>query len=411
MVGAPEGSTSKLAIYSHILPPSPSGQATVLARLLRDWDPTSVRLIQSQAGGRGFRVRPSPPLMATPSHSIATEASTQLHRRPFAERLSRALMYRTPLAVSMMWGRARELAAYLHAEGCTSVVVCTGGFWDMLEGFLAGRWAHIPVIAYYFDWYGMQWPTPLRRSLALGLEALLIRRFAAVIVPNQALSEALAHRYSVQTIVIPNPCGEQALSQTPEVGWPACAPEISIAYTGAIYHANLDALRNLALAISTPDLANMRLHVYTSQPQSVLRDQDIKADVVFHAHLPPESICEVQRRADVLYLPLAFESPITEVIHTSAPGKMGDYLATGRPILVHAPTESFVSRYFREHNCGVVVDSNSPNAVAEALKRIATDSSLRQVIGENARESARADFDPALARQTLRRLVDHIEVC
>jgi glycosyltransferase involved in cell wall biosynthesis len=157
-------------------------------------------------------------------------------------------------------------------------------------------------------------------------------------------------------------------------------------------------------------MANMRLHVYTSQPQSALRDQRMQTDVVFHGHLPPETIHEVQRRADVLFLPLAFESPIGEVLRTSAPGKMGDYLATGRPILVHAPPDSFVSRYFREHDCGVVVDSNSPNAVAEALKRIATDPSLRQAIGKKARERAQVDFDLAQARRTFRQLVDHIEI-
>jgi glycosyltransferase involved in cell wall biosynthesis len=89
---------------------------------------------------------------------------------------------------------------------------------------------------------------------------------------------------------------------------------------------------------------------------------------------------------------------------------MGDYLATGRPILVHAPPDTFVARYFRQHDCGVVVDSNSANAVAEALKRIATDASLRQAIGKKARERAQADFDLAQARRAFRQLVDHIEV-
>jgi glycosyltransferase involved in cell wall biosynthesis len=131
---------------------------------------------------------------------------------------------------------------------------------------------------------------------------------------------------------------------------------------------------------------------------------------MFHAHLPPDSIAEVQRRADVLFLPLAFESPIEEVLRTSAPGKMGDYLATGRPILVHARPDSFLSRYFREHECGVVVDINSPSAVAGALERISTDEALRKAVGEKARERARIDFDPALARAAFRRLMAREEV-
>jgi glycosyltransferase involved in cell wall biosynthesis len=302
------------------------------------------------------------------------------------------------------------LAEYLRATGCTRLLVCTGGFEDIPEGFLAGRWARVPVVAYFFDWYGMQWPTRLRRMVALWIESRIIRQFDAVIVPNEALRDALVARYGVQPVVIHNPCHEHALSQRAHPTWPTADGEITVVYTGAVYHAHFDAFRNLVLALAGSAPASMRLHVYTSQPPTVLGDQGIEAGFVFHGHLPPDSIAEVQRRADVLFLPLAFESPIDEVLRTSAPGKMGDYLATGRPILVHAPPGSFLSRYFREHGCGVVVDNNSPIAVAGALERIAGDASLRQVIGEKARERAQIDFDPALARATFRHVVDRHEV-
>ena len=302
------------------------------------------------------------------------------------------------------------LAEYLRATGCTWLLVCTGGFEDIPEGFLAGRRARVPVVAYYFDWYGMQWPTRLRRMLALWIESRIIRQFDAVIAPNEALRDALVARYGVQPVVIHNPCHEHALSQRAHPKWPTDDGEITVVYTGAVYHAHFDAFRNLALALAGSAPASMRLHIYTSQSPSVLQDQGIEARIVFHGHLPPDSIAEVQRRADVLYLPLAFESPIKEVLCTSAPGKMGDYLATGRPILVHAPANSYVSRYFREHECGVIVDISSPSAVAGALERIATDEALRKAVGEKARERARIDFDPALARAAFRRLMAREEV-
>jgi hypothetical protein len=40
-----------LAVLSHILPPSPSGQAVMLYRLLRDWDPKDYCLISRQNYG------------------------------------------------------------------------------------------------------------------------------------------------------------------------------------------------------------------------------------------------------------------------------------------------------------------------------------------------------------------------
>jgi glycosyltransferase involved in cell wall biosynthesis len=382
----------------------------VLARLLLDWEPSSVCLIESQRGSIGYGAQSTTAVPST--HGGPPEAPAPLPRRPssFLSRLGRASVRRTPLAVPASWWRARQLALLLRAKGCTRLLVCTGGFEDIPEAFWAGRWANVPVVAYYFDWYGMQWPTRIRRALALWIESRIIRRFEEVIVPNHALCDALAGRYGVQPVVIHNPCQEGALSVRPEPRWPMDKDEIRIVYTGAIYHAHFDAFRTLALTLAGSAPAGARLHIYTSQPSTVLKDRGIEGAFVFHAHLPCDAILEVQRHADILYLPLAFETPIDEVLLTSAPGKMGDYLVTGRPILVHAPADSYVSRYFRKHGCGVVVDSNSPYDLAGALERIARDASLRKAVGEKARERARIDFDPALARANFRRVVDRPEV-
>ena len=80
----------------------------------------------------------------------------------------------------------------------------------------------------------------------------------------------------------------------------------------------------------------------------------------------------------MLFLPLAFDSPYPAVARTSAPAKMAEYLTARRPILVHAPADSFVSSYFRPHSCGVVVDEVDPIALAQALERVIGDSELRK---------------------------------
>lgn len=382
----------------------------MLARLLQGWEPSSVCLIESQQGSISYGAPSMTTVPSTPGGP--QKAPPPLQRRPssFLSRLGRASVRRTPLAVPATWWRARQLALLLRANGCTRLLVCTGGFEDIPEAFWAGRWANVPVVAYYFDWYGMQWPTRIRRALALWVESRIIRRFDAVIVPNHALCDALAERYGVQPVVIHNPCQEGALFARPEPKWPMDKDEIRIVYTGAIYHAHFDAFRTLALALAGSAPAGAKLHVYTSQPSAVLKDWGIEGTFVFHAHLPDDAILEVQRHADVLYLPLAFETSIDEVLRTSAPGKMGDYLATGRPILVHAPADSYVSRYFRQHGCGVVVDSNSPYDLAGALERITTDAALRQAVGEKARQRARIDFAPATAMAAFRRVAGRGEV-
>ncbi|HEX7295741.1 MAG TPA: glycosyltransferase, partial [Pyrinomonadaceae bacterium] len=115
--------------------------------------------------------------------------------------------------------------------------------------------------------------------------------------------------------------------------------------------------------------------------------------VIFHGHEPVSAMPDVQRRADILFLALAVNSPHPEIVKTAMPGKMGEYLASGRPILVHAPPDSFISWYFRHYECGVVVDENDPRQLATAINSILTDAALRERVCARARERALVDFD------------------
>jgi glycosyltransferase involved in cell wall biosynthesis len=103
-----------------------------------------------------------------------------------------------------------------------------------------------------------------------------------------------------------------------------------------------------------------------------------------HAHVEQAASYAQQRAADVLFLPLAFHSTIQEVLRTSAPGKLAEYLASGRPILVHAPAETFIAGHFRSHRAGIVVDTPDPQRLAGALRDIAGDAALRDSLRSSA---------------------------
>ncbi len=70
------------------------------------------------------------------------------------------------------------------------------------------------------------------------------------------------------------------------------------------------------------------LHVYTSASEDELAAASLRSPhLVRHEHVDEDHSLEAQRGADVLLLPLAFNSPISETVLTSAPGKFGEYLA------------------------------------------------------------------------------------
>jgi glycosyltransferase involved in cell wall biosynthesis len=107
---------------------------------------------------------------------------------------------------------------------------------------------------------------------------------------------------------------------------------------------------------------------------------------------------QIHKQADILFLPLAFASEYREIIRTAAPGKICEYLSARRPVLVHAPADSFTAWYFREHDCGVVADTNDPVELAHALERLIVDPELRNRVSDHAWDRAQSDFDLPHAR-------------
>jgi glycosyltransferase involved in cell wall biosynthesis len=176
-----------------------------------------------------------------------------------------------------------------------------------------------------------------------------------------------------------------------------------------VYHANSDAFRNLIAAI--PKLAPTRIlvHIYTAQSVADLDGHGIRGStVVHHPHVHQGEVPGVLRHADILFLPLAFHSPIQEVIRTSAPGKMGEYLSVRRPVLVHAPEDTFVSWYFRANRCGIVVDGEDPGTLASAIGRLLEDENLREEVSGNARQAAETDYRVEQARGVFEDLMNSV---
>ncbi len=383
----------RVAIVSHVLPPTWSGQSMVLARLLEGFDPDEYVLIRTMDLPIDDHAY-VPPLPARTFHLpeafISIPGGWRQHVAT-GRSLARTLRY-----------RARGIAEIVRREGCSAIVACTAG--DMLDvpaGYLAARRARVPFYPYFFDHWSQQSQLGLgRRRFAERVEARLVRSAKTVIVPNEHLARELEESYAARVEIVRNGCFIGPDPGPP----PRVQGEAALVYTGAVYAANHDTFRNLLAAI---ELANVdaRVHVYTAQSKGELAAARIEGALEVHDHLPGADVPAVQRSADVLFLPLAFDSPFPALIRSSNPGKMGEYLASGRPILAHAPPDSFVAEYFRKHECGVLIDRLDAHALADGLERIVGDDDIRRRVACSARERALADYDIRRAREAFGALV------
>lgn len=364
----------------------------VLLRLLGELPPEQYVLISRERYAEREGTADAPRLAAKHHHLLPTR------RMGIFGRFRMEYLDELVNAVSGILDRARQIARIAREERCDLLIGCSGDLYDLPATRLAGRRTRIPVVPYLFDDYVYQW-TGARREIARRLEPFVMRGAQGPIVPNEYLGEEYRRRHGVRPTVIRNPCILPDLDELDRRPPAFDRGPASIVYTGAVYRAHYDAFRSLVEAIGRTGRTDVRLHIFTAQPPGELSENGISGPfVAVHPHVVPGTVPSVLRQADVLFLPLAFRSPIPEAIRTSAPGKTGEYLSVGRPILVHAPEDSFVSWYFRENRCGLVVDRSDPVLLSASILRLLSDGDLRAGLAVRARSAAEKDFEVGAVR-------------
>jgi len=394
---------NNLAILSHILPPSPSGQAVTIYELLKGLQGIEYCLISHKN------------YTNSQNNAAATEKlpAKYFYLKPLFQLpvLNKFKISPLTLTINALWGifnRARMLRNIIRKENINLLISCTGDLYDLPAAHFASKWSGIPHIPYIFDDYMYQW-TGFRRLIAKMLEPRILKSAADIIVANEYMAEEYRRRYDCKSTVIHNSCQLPVLSELDSETPLFSNQETNIVYTGAVYHANYDAFQNLIAAFDILNRNDIKLHLYTAQSTDALKQCGIEGSmIVFHSHVNKMDMPRILRQADILFLPLAFKSPIPEVIRTSAPGKTGEYLSSAKPILVHAPHDSYLSWFFRRNSCGIVVDSADPILLSIEIERLISDQRRNEDLGKKARMVAEQEFDSGMATAEFVKLLNRI---
>ncbi len=382
----------RVAIVTTAAPPSANGQARVLGQIIAPetfappmffTDQMSIVEFDQAHYGKHFALRP-------PVFQLTTRKWGKLAGKL---NVGGGLM-------RSVTTRASEITQALAGPNVDVIIGCSGNPFDLPASFLAARRLRLPFVAYLFDDPVYQWERGIYRDLARLSEQIWGRGASRIIAPNEVLAGDIKKRLPRADIhVVRNPAAIPAGTQQAAPVVSGLAP-LRLLYTGSVYSAQASAFRNLVVALAALN-GRFAIDIYTGQHNSSLVQTDLASPyVAAHPQAPHAASVALQQAADILFLPLAFDSPIPEVIRSSAPAKLGEYLASGRPILVHAPTGSFITELIRNAGAGIVVDKPDPQELAKAMDRIAEDADLRNRITAKALalsrqfsvEQARSDF-------------------
>ena len=301
-----------------------------------------------------------------------------------------------PLAV--IAGLRAGLAA--RAGGADRILSALDGGFSNIAAALAASIARRPRTVMVFDLWEENAYRAVELWLARRLERRVLRGAQAVIVHCDEAADHLRRKHGIDSHVLPIPVVRQAV----EPASPSHTGASEILVAGALYWAQEDAVRRLLRAArGVPDAI-----VTILGDESSLRARGLVANR-YEPPPPPAEFAERVALADVLFLGLSHGSPNPDVIRTATPARLVEYMASGRPLLVHAPHGSHVAEYARRHDFAAVVDVPDDDALTRGLREVLDDPARAAARAGRARRLALERHDVGRVRCRLERLLDRLD--
>lgn len=388
----------RFAVCTRFTPPLWSGQAVVIGRLLDGMSPETYCMVSLPLypekndcvdftvalPGKRYLLPPEKPL----GRLLLPAKWKEVRRRI-------ELYYQ-------IWQRGINIARVLKDDSADTIVGCSGDLLDLPAAYLASSLLKRRFVIYFFDDYTEQWwADPPLRALAGRFERYMVSKASKIFVTNEYMQEEIRSRYGKHSEIIRNPRPVGVMPKAQEQ-FPTVPGELSLIFTGAVYHLNYDILRAIVEALALIDEVFCRLHIYTAQPPEQLEKEGLVGPhVAIHPHVKQEEVAEIQRKGDILLIPFSFVPEAKGIIRTAATAKLADYMAAGRPILALCQEDSFLTWFLRKWECGMAISSEQPRDIADAVCTIVRQPELRKRFQEGGRWAALTEFNSTYAGNRL----------
>jgi glycosyltransferase involved in cell wall biosynthesis len=184
-------------------------------------------------------------------------------------------------------------------------------------------------------------------------------------------------------------------------------------YAGSIYEkVQLSSLIGIAAAVQRLRARKVAVALDVMAPDFMVAPFRKKLEAFDGTHVVPQvpreryfaALCD----ADVLLLPVNFEPSAVRMVRYSMPTKVPEYLVSGVPILLYAPSGIAQVDYAAQAGWGLTVTEQEPAVLDAAIERIVGDRALRQQLVRNARETAAARHDPTSVRTAFREVLTRV---
>lgn len=224
---------------------------------------------------------------------------------------------------------------------------------------------------------------------------------------TNTLIENFENSHDILTLHLPMTVDFERFSQKPELI--NDDKETYLAYVGLLgnHKDGIDVLLKAFKGISE-EYPNVKLkiagprHEDSPKHDMLLRSLDLIDRVQFIGELDKSEVPAFLIKAKVLLLP----RPASRQAQGGFPTKLGEYLATGRPVC--ATTVGEIPDYLTDDESVFFAEPGSVNSFAGAMKRALSNSEHARKVGINGRKVAEKDFNAQIQAEKLKKFFEQL---
>jgi hypothetical protein len=274
----------------------------------------------------------------------------------------------------------------------------------LLVAQLVAKRAKIPLIGYFHDTLLECCRKGLEYARTKQLQEAIFREASALLVVSDGMADFYREKYGLPCVVLRHIYKESIPQELPF--------SESVArqafWGGAVY-----AINDVALARVSHALSEERVPLFITSKKTVqyyecmgLKKEGMTVTYISGRNDYLKAI--VSQGVLILALNWPNESTVAEEeLSTIFPTKAVEYLASGRPILVHCPSHYYLAKFFEAHKCGIVVAERDQQALQLAVRFLLADSQEVTAMRRNALAAA-GYFDATTITNTLRAVVNEV---
>jgi len=276
----------------------------------------------------------------------------------------------------------------------------------LIATYLISLCTGVPYALYLFDIYLGNNLLPMNELLAKIFEPRMFKMASVVIVTNEGTERFYRKRYGgtfksavVHNSVFPQGYESRRTPYSPKEPY-------TILFTGQVYWAQERSLMNLIRTMDELRDLRVQLDLYVPNAPETLKQRVRGRRNIYLTAADQSEMPAIQCHATLLLLPLSWHTRSPDVIATAAPGKLADYLASGRPVLIHAPPYAYINQYAKENGFALVVDEENIKKLKDGINKLLFDLEYSRQLIENAKRTFYKNHDATINAQKLAKILE-----